>query len=350
MKIIITGATGFVGRNLAESFQDKGWDVIATGRSMDIGAELRGKGISFVPAHIEDPVQVAKVFSTADCVIHCAAKTADWGKYKEFYATNVIGTRNIINACKAHQINKIIFISTPSVYFTGQDRFNIDESERLPKKQFHYGKTKLIAEKDLLGLCAEGFQVMIFRPRAIYGPYDHTIVPRILRLSQKKHFPLINHGQALIDMTYVGNLIAAIENGLSAPPRAWNAIYNISNGDPILFREVIALVLKIFKCPFNPKNVSIFTAASIARIMECLSALPFGNRTPAMTRFAVGYMAKSMTMSIAKAKQKLNYRPQIDNRQGFEIYERWVQSARLEADGKGPLRFSSNLTVDSSVR
>jgi nucleoside-diphosphate-sugar epimerase len=328
MKMIITGATGFVGRNLAETFQAKGLEVIATGRSMDVGAELVERGISFIPAHIEDPVQVEKVFSPADCVIHCAAKTADWGKYKEFYTTNVIGTRNIINACKAHHISKIMFISTPSVYFTGQDRFHIAESDPLPEKQFNYGKTKLIAEKDLLKLRSEGFQVIIFRPRAVYGPYDHTIVPRILKLSQKKHFPLINHGRALIDITYIGNLIAAVEDGLSAPHHAWNDIYNISNGDPIQFKEMIALVLNIFKRPFTPKNVSEFTAGSIAQIMECLSLLPFGNKTPAMTKFSVGYMAKSMTLSIAKAKRKLTYAPQIGNRQGFEIYEKWAQSLR----------------------
>lgn len=261
------------------------------------------------------------MFSPADCVIHCAAKTADWGKYKEFYATNVIGTRNIIKACKAHQINKIIFISTPSVYFTGQDRYNIGESDPLPRKQFNYGKTKLMAEKDLLSLCPEGFQVIIFRPRAIYGPYDRTIVPRILQLSQKKRFPLINQGKALMDITYVGNFI---ENSLSAPHHAWNDIYNISNGDPIHFKKMVALVLKIYIRPFNPKNVSEPIARSIAGIMECLSTLPFGNKTPAMTKFTVGYMAKSMTMSIDKAKQKLHYSPQVNNQQGFEIYKKWI--------------------------
>ena len=325
MKIIITGATGFVGRNLAESFHDKGLEVIATGRSEKIGSKLQTKGISFIPAHIEDPAQVDKVFSTADCVIHCAAKTADWGKYKEFHATNVIGTRNIINACKAHRIKKIMFISTPSVYFSGKDRYNIAESDPLPKKQFNYGKTKLTAEKDLLALCPEGFQVIIFRPRAIYGPYDRTIVPRIIQLSQKKQFPLINHGKALIDITYVDNLIAVIENALSAPHQAWNDIYNISNGDPIHFKNMIAFVLKIFKRPFNPKNVSEPIARSIAKTMEWLSSFPFGNKTPAMTTFTVGYMAKSMTMSIDKAKQKLHYTPQIGNQQGFEIYEKWIK-------------------------
>lgn len=59
--------------------------------------------------------------------------------------------------------------------------------------------------------------------------------------------------------------------------------------------------------------------------MEWLSSLPFGNKTPAMTTFAVGYMAKSMTMSIDKARQKLHYAPQIGNQQGFEIYEKWMK-------------------------
>lgn len=326
MKLILTGATGFIGRNLAEYFLSQGVSVLALGRSRSKGRELESLGIPFTRADIRDPDQVCRAMpGGADCLIHCAGKMADWGTYDEFHTANVTGTRNIISACRKRDISRIIFISTPSVYFSGKDRYDVRESAPLPPRQFHYGKTKLMAEKLLLDLAQDGFHTMIFRPRAVYGPHDGTIVPRILKLAEKKRFPLINNGRALVDITYIGNLIHAVEKALSAPDHAWNEVYNIANGDPVSIRDWFAMVLDIFNRPFRPRNVSEPVAGAIARLMEWTSGLPFGNKTPAMTRFSVGYMAKSLTMSIEKAGKQLNYEPVIGNRQGFEIYRKWQQ-------------------------
>jgi nucleoside-diphosphate-sugar epimerase len=266
-------------------------------------------------------------FSPADCVIHCAARSGDWGRYKDFYETNVVGTRNVIEACKRHNIKRILFISTPSIYFTGKDRFNISESEPLPIKQTtHYSKTKLSAETELLALQQEGHKVIIFRPRAVYGPYDNTFVPRILRLAEKKQMPLINNGRAMIDITCVDNLVDAVRKSLSASDNAWNEAYNISNGAPISVKDWFSQVLDVFDRPFNPKNVPESLAKAMASIMEFAGNLPLVSKQPSMTRFSVGYMAKSMTMNIDKAKQKLNYLPRVGNQQGFEKYAKWYHS------------------------
>lgn len=323
MKTIITGATGFIGRNLSESFHEEGIQVIATGRSLDIGKELQKTGIQFMPADIRDQSQLDKAFCPAYYVIHCAAKAGDWGTYQEFYDTNVIGTRNVINACKGNDIRKIIYISTPSAYFNGKDRYNILESEPLPQKQFNYGKTKLMAESELLALGKEGFRTIILRPRAVYGKYDQNIVPRFLHLAEKKNMPLINGGKALVDITYVGNVVIAVKNCFMASDDAWNEVYNISNGAPITMKEWISQLLEIFDRPFKPKDVPEPIAKIIATINELVSHLPFGNKKQELTRFTAGYVAKSMTLSIEKAKQKLNYVPEISNKEGFEIVSKW---------------------------
>ena len=327
MKIIITGVTGFLGRNLAESFHGDGLRVVGAGRSLAVGDELRNKGIEFKEADILDLNRLNNAFSPADCVIHCAAKSGPWGRYRDFYETNVVGTRNVIKTCKNHNIKKIVFISTPSIYFTGKDRYNISESEPLPGRQAsNYSKTKLISETELMALQQEGYKVIIFRPRALYGPFDNTIIPRILRLAEKKQMPIINNGQALIDITYVDNFVDAVRKSLTASDNAWNEVYNISNGNPISVKEWFSQVLSIFDRPFKPKNIPESTAKIVAGIMEFVSYLPFVKKEPSMTRFSVGYMAKSMTMTIDKAKQKLNYSPRVSNQQGFERYAKWYHS------------------------
>ena len=323
LKIIITGATGFIGRNLAESLHKEGMKVIAIGRSEFVGKALQESGIEFMLAKIEVQSQVNKTFCPADYVIHCAGRAGDWWKYQDFYETNVIGTRNVINACKRNDIKKVIYISTSSVYLNGQDRYNILETEPLPKKQFNYGKTKLVAENELLELEKQGFKTIILRPRAVYGKYDQNIVSRFLRLSEKKNLPLINGGQALVDITYVGNLVSAVRNCFSAPDNAWNEIYNISNGSPVTLKEWISELLEIFDRPFKPKDIPEPAAKRIAAMNALLSILPFGNRKPELTRFSVEYMGKSMTLSIEKAKQKLNYLPEISNQEGFKEVRKW---------------------------
>lgn len=324
MKIIITGATGFLGRNLAESFHADGLQVMATGRSSAVGDELIKQDIQFKKADILDLDQLNKAFSAADCLIHCAAKSGPWGRYRDFYNTNVVGTRNVIKLSKKHNIKKMIFISTPSIYFTGMDRYNISEKEPLPERQAsNYSKTKLISETDLADLQQQGYKIIIFRPRALYGPYDSTIIPRILRVADKNQMPLINNGRALVDITYVDNFVGAVRKSLTASGDAWNEVYNISNGDPISVKEWFSQVLAIIDRPFKPQNVPESAAKIMAGIMEFVSYLPFVNKEPPMTRFTVGYTAKSMTLSIDKAKQKLNYSPKISNREGFERYAKW---------------------------
>lgn len=319
MKIIVTGAIGFVGRNLAEHFHEEGASVVATGRSRGVGEELRRQGIQFEAADILEKDRLVRAFSKADCVIHCAALAGPWGRYRDFFETNVLGTRNVVRACRYHGIEKIIFISTPSIYYNGKHRYDISEDDPLPGKQVsNYAKTKRKSEIELLALEHEGFKTIIFRPRAIMGPHDNTFVPRILRMAGNGKIPLINGGKAMVDITHIGDFSACVGKALAAPDPAWNHIYNISNGDPISVKEWFARILAAFDKPFISKDIPESVAKLVAGCMEVFSYLPFVDKEPPLTRFSVGYMARSMTMRIDKAKERLGYEPKIDNREGFE--------------------------------
>jgi nucleoside-diphosphate-sugar epimerase len=328
MKIAVTGATGFIGRNLTETFHDEGFEIIATGRSRIAGERLRRRGIEFAGCDILERKRLKSVLRGADLLIHCAGRTADRGSYSEFYQVNVVGTRNVIDACRENGIGRIIYISTPSVYYTGYDRFDVAESDPVARRQFPYGETKLIAEKDLLSEAEEGISTIILRPRAVYGRYDRTIVPRILKLSEGKRFPLINKGEAMVDITYIGNLVSAIRNCLSAPHSSWNEVYNISNCDPVSIREWFSTVLDIFNRPFRPRSLPRSLALVIASFMEGVRRVSGGRVQPELTRFSVGYMSTSLTMSIEKAKSRLGYNPAISNREGFLRYREWLESQK----------------------
>ena len=140
-------------------------------------------------------------------------------------------------------------------------------------------------------------------------------------MSRKRRFPLINKGRALVDVTYIDNLVDAVRLCLKAPHGAWNETYNISNGNPITIHDWFREMLAVFGKDFKPKNVPVPMARAIAGVAELAGHFPFGPKTPAMTRYSVGYMAKSMTLNIQKARKKLGYGPKLDNAGSFQRYK-----------------------------
>jgi len=330
LKVIITGATGFLGRNIAESFHSADIKVCALGRNQDVGKQLTASGMTFKAADVLDLDSLESNISPADCIVHCAGLSGPWGRCMDFYNANVIGTRNVVSACKQHGIDKMVFISSPSIYYNGKDRFDISESDPLPKRQSsNYARSKLIVETELMNLAKQGFKTIALRPRAVFGPYDKTFVPRILRLSEKKQFPLIGGGTALVDMTYIEDFVVAAKKCLTAPGDAWNQAYNISSGQPIPLKDWFGKILEIFHRPFKPKTIPERPAKIMASVMETVSYFPFVNKEPAMTRFSVGYMAKSMTMRIDKAKRLLGYSPLFSIDECFERYRSYVDQNQL---------------------
>jgi len=324
VRVVITGATGFIGRNVAQRFFDDGLDVMATGRSELVGDQLREAGIRFLPADIEDRRMLDAVLAGADCVVHCAAKSGAWGEYRDYLSANVEGTRNLIDACREHRVGRIVFISTPSVYDTGRDRLDIREDDPLPDRQLScYARTKLIAEQELLASAGADHRIIVLRPRAVYGPHDSIIIPTALRLAAKGKVPLINGGNALIDVTAVDNLVDAIRASLDAPDHAWNRVYNITNGESIKMREWFSLILESLNRPYQTKAVPERLALAAATVMELLARWSMTGNEPRLTRFKVRYLARSMTLSIGAARDRLGYVPRVDNRGGIERYARW---------------------------
>src|SRR5690606_3825206 len=114
------------------------------------------------------------------------ALSSPGGKYSDFYNSNVIGTRNIVEGSRRHQVGRLIYVSTPSLYFDYTDRWNLSESAPLPRKPVNaYAATKRRAEEEVEPAFAAGLPVITIRPRAIFGPGDQTILPRLLLANQK---------------------------------------------------------------------------------------------------------------------------------------------------------------------
>lgn len=315
MKAIITGATGGLGRNLLEFLVLQNWQVVAFGRDEKIGKSL---GVEFYAFDLSDFEQTKKYFQKADIVFHCAALSSPWGKYEEFYKANVIATKNILKAMELFNIKKIVHVSTPSIYFDFQDRFEIKE-EFIPTKFVNdYAKTKYQAEQ--LVLNSSVFSVII-RPRAIFGEYDNVLVPRLEKVALKGFLPIIKNKKTIVDVTYVGNVVNALYLA-SIKDIPSKSIFNITNDEPMNIQEVFSLLMETIKIKTKFKYISYFALFSIATILEIISKLGF-IKEPFLTKYGVGVISKSQTLDISKAKNILGYKPIYTIKEGLQRYAKY---------------------------
>lgn len=309
MKAIITGATGFLGSHLVELLQGEGWDVIAIGRNDVIGNQLISESVEYYHANITDEAQLASVFEFADVVFHCAALSTDWGEYKEFHQINVQGTRNVLNCAINVGVKRLVYVSSTSVYFDYRDRFNLSEEQNL-KRGFanFYSETKFLGEQVVIEESGDAIEYVIIRPRGIIGEGDTSIMPRILRLARKGWFPLINGGNAILDVTYVKNVAYALSLAAMTAEAAGEC-FNITNDEPIKLRKLLELTFKKLGIHVRLIPVPYQLVQTVARFLHTFHRT-VGKGQPALTRYSVGLISKSQTLDINKAKKILGYCPQ----------------------------------------
>jgi len=325
-KILVTGATGFLGQRLALELKNKGYLVTAVGRNQLIGNSLQKSGISFINTDLTDKERTLALGVNQDIIIHCAALSSPWGRYQDFFAANVLATRHIVDSCLKHQVKRLIHISTPSIYFNYTDRFNIKESDPLPKTMVnHYAQTKLLAEQEVEAGILQNLAAIIIRPRGIFGPGDTALFPRIIKANNKLGIPLIDGGNNLVDLTYVDNVVDALIAAIDSPPESLGRKYNISNGAPVKMIDVLTKIFQLLDIPCRFRPTSFAKIYNLARILELIHKTILFGKEPVLTKYTAGIMAKNMTLNTDLAQKYLNFQPKINIETGLENFVNWYK-------------------------
>lgn len=325
MKAIVTGATGGLGRNLCQYLEKNGWQVIALGRNLTIGAQLNSDQIKFRVIDLTNKEFVEKTIEEADVLFHCAALSSPWGKYEQFFANNVLATEYLLSACEEKNISRFVHISTSSVYFDFHDRLNISEESKLADNfANHYAKTKFLAEEAIRNNCSRNLTKVILRPRGVFGEHDQVLIPRLMRVARKGRFPLINGGKAVVDITYVQNVVRAMMLAATKPLPDYS-LFNISNGEPWEFEPLIRILTNKLNISCHFFNISYQKMAIIAGGMEWLGNMNV-IKEPPLTSYTVGLLANSQTLDISKAREQLGYHPKYTIEEGIDRYVKWCRS------------------------
>ena len=313
MKALVTGGGGFLGRYIVEQLLERGDAVAVFAR----GAypELEQIGATLMRGDLRDAEAVKHACASMDVVFHAAAKPGIWGTWDSFYAPNVIGTQHILDACKAQNVPKLVFTSSPSVIFNNQPQEGCDESTPYPARyENFYSHTKALAEQKVVQANSSEFLTISLRPHLIWGPRDAHLLPRLIDRARSGKLVQVGDGANKVDITYVedaarAHLLAA--DALQPGSPVAGSVYFISQDAPVNLWDWIHHLLQRLDIPPIKHRISLPVARTIGAAMEWTYRTFHLSGEPKMTRFLASELAMNHYYDISRAKRELGYLPQF---------------------------------------
>ena len=327
--MLVTGGTGFLGGRLVERLLQSGRTVRILARTP--APAWQARGVQVVSASLSDAAAIARACEGVGTVFHVAAKVGVWGKYQQFYDTNVVGTRNILAACRKAGVRRLVHTSTPSVVYSGGDIRGADETLPLTRDcPSPYPTTKAQAEKEVLAANSPELRTVSLRPHLVWGPGDPHLVPRLI--ARHSRLRIIGSGTNRVDMVHVENAVDAhLLAERSAEGPAAGKAYFITNGEPVVLWDWInALFSGVGLSPVT-RRVSLPAATAAGALLEGLwRVFPLSGEPP-LTRFVAAELAKDHWFCIDAARRDLGYEPRISMEEGTRDLVRILNERRAGA-------------------
>jgi nucleoside-diphosphate-sugar epimerase len=322
MRILVTGGGGFLGQALCRGLVERGHDVTSFNRGRY--APLDAFGVRQVQGDLADRDAVLRAATGAEAIFHNAAKAGAWGSYDSYHQANVVGTDNVIAACRAHGIGRLVYTSTPSVTHRATHPVEGGTADTVPYGEGFkapYAATKAIAERAVLAANGTSLATIALRPRLIWGPGDQQLLPRLVERARAGRLRLVGDGSNRIDTTYIDNAAQAhfaafdrLAPGAACAGRA----YFISNGEPKPAREIVNALLAATGAPPVTKTVPFGVAYAIGAVCEAAwTVLPLRGEPP-LTRFLAEQLSTTHWYSMAPATHDFGYVPRVSIAEGLE--------------------------------
>ncbi|MGC4045646.1 MAG: NAD-dependent epimerase/dehydratase family protein [Armatimonas sp.] len=316
-RVLITGGTGFLGAALARAYLRQGVPVRLMGRDFARVGNVQGASAEFCKADLRDRDAVVAACAGCDLIVHAGALSSPWGARRDFEATNVLGTEHVLAGARQYRVARLIHISSPSVVFTGDDAIELPDDAPYPETFLSdYAATKKLAEDAVNAMFRAGIvSGLILRPKAIFGPGDTSLLPRLIAAAKSGRLPIIGDGENRVALTYVDNVVEAILRAAEAPEAALGKTFTITGSEAPKLWEVIAQVLEALDVPWKPRQVSLQKALFAARVMEQAARLT--GREPLLTRYTVSLLARTQTYNTTPARTLLGYTQPISVNDGI---------------------------------
>jgi len=316
VKVLVTGASGFLGQATAAAVRDAGHEV-RTFQRRPSGVS----GVQDVAGTMTDDAAIARAVDGVEAVVHLAAKVSLAGDPADFARVNVEGTRSLLGAARAAGVGRFVFVSSPSVAHTGSSLVGADAGPAEPSRaRGDYARTKAAAELLALGADAPDFAVVAVRPHLVWGPGDTQLVGRIVERARAGRLPLLDSGAALIDTLYVDNaataMVAALERVTDDGVHG-NA-YVVTNGEPRPVADLLAGICTASGVRPPQWHVPAAVARAAGSVVEAVWRVRPGEDEPPMTRFLAEQLSTAHWFDQRRTRQELGWTPSVSIDEGLE--------------------------------
>ena len=329
MKVLVTGATGFTGGHLAQYLSARGDTVRALvrphSRAKFEASPLPAKGVVAVEGDLTDAAALKRAAEGVDVVYHIAATYREAGQPDAAYrATNVEGTRNVLEAAQAGGARRVVHCSTGGVH---GHIANPPASEDAPFNPGDvYQETKLAAEQLARGFGDRtGLDVVVVRPIGIYGPGDTRFL-RMFRGLARGKFPMIGSGTPFYHLTYIDDLVDGFRL-CGTVPGAKGRTYILAGPRYTTLEQLVQMVAKELRVPPPRLHLPVwpFWTAGLLCEMVCV---PLGIEPPIFRR-RVDFYTKSRAFDTMRARTELGFSPRVDLEEGIKRTADWYRQAGL---------------------
>lgn len=307
MRVLVTGASGLLGREVARLLVRQG-HAVATFQRRQSGVD----GAVDLCGSVTDHEALRGAVQGIEGIIHLAAKVSFTGPAAEFNEVNVEGTRRLLHSARAAGVRDVVFVSSPSVANSGAAIVGLG-AERADPEHAHGDYSRSKAEAELLALAADApeFRVAAVRPHIVWGPGDAQLVERVLARARRGRLPLLNAGAALIDTTYVDNAASAIVAALHRMEHVHGRALVVSNGEPRPVGELLAGICAAGGVPAPSWSVPAGVARAAGAVVEKLWTWAGRKEEPPMTRFLAEQLSTAHWFDQRETQRLLNWTPAV---------------------------------------
>ena len=326
-RVLVTGASGLLGRSVAQRLAQDGYEVTVLQRGTSGIA-----GVREVRGSLSDPAALGRATHGQDAVIHMAAKVSVSGRHEDFVEINVRGTQRLLDAAVAAGVTDFLHVSSPSVAHAGASLIGAGAGRADPQHAVgSYAKTKAEAELVAEARGAADLNVLILRPHLVWGPGDGQLTSRIIDRARSGRMPILGSGAALVDTLYIDNAVDAFVAGLRRLPKIAGQRLVLTNGEPRPIGEVITGIAAAGGAPAPRLRLSPGLAKGLGAVVERLWALSetlAGPRAdePPMTKFLAEQLSTAHWFDQRATQRALDWTPRVSTDQGLALLREHIES------------------------